>query len=276
MRKNAKKEKKLCIKNVNLKCLDHQRMLLEPNPMPIIRLGDGNFLPTDSSVLNSNEHSRQYFSMAAGLAESKRILKISGPNPEGFYEVEVEEKWRHAGKEEFEARNLEWYINWLDQLADQRAHQIACTLKMLNFKEAKTREMISKLKIFKQNELEYIQKISQSTFDFIHQFAVVTKLTCAAEDGSSKLVQLGLNETYAAKCQWNPSIGGGLVDGFKFLYIAQTQDWLGMCLNRMLVSIKPEKQRFFGVAGVEEPDIILGKISLDPGHIGFGIDLELT
>lgn len=60
--------------------------------------------------------------MAAGLAESKRILTISGVNLEGFYEVDVEEKWHHPGKDQFEAKNLEWYIKWLDQLGDQRTH----------------------------------------------------------------------------------------------------------------------------------------------------------
>jgi hypothetical protein len=188
MRKKAKLDKKLCIKNVNPKCLPHMTINLELNPMPIIRLCDGNFLPTNSIVLNSNEDSREYFSMAARLAESKRILTISGVNLQAFYEVGLEEKWQHAGKEELGAKNLEWYIKWLNQLGDQSAHRIACTLKMLHFKLAKTRALISKLKILRQNQLEYIQKISQSTFDFIHKFGIGTKLTCAAEDGSSKLV----------------------------------------------------------------------------------------
>jgi hypothetical protein len=162
MRKKAKLDKKLCIKNVNPKCLPQMTINLELNPMPIIRLGDGNFLPTNSSVLNSNEDSGEYFSMTAGLAESKRILTISGVNLQGFYEVDVEGKWQHSGKEEFEAKNLEWYIKWLNQLSDQRADRIACTLKMLHFKEAKTREMISKLKILRQNQLEYIQRLAKS------------------------------------------------------------------------------------------------------------------
>jgi hypothetical protein len=147
---------------------------------------------------------------------------------------------------------------------------------MLDFKEAKTRALISNLKILRQNQLEYIQKISQSIFDFIHKFGIGTKLTCAAEDGSSKLVQLGLNETFATECQWNPSIRGGLEDGFRFAYAGQTQDWLGMCLKRMLASMERENEWFFGVPGIQEPDMVLGKVSLDLGQIGHGIDDDLT
>jgi hypothetical protein len=58
IRKNAKKEIKLTIKNINFGCNSGQLLYKEISPLTIIRLGDGNYLPVDSSVLNSNEDSR--------------------------------------------------------------------------------------------------------------------------------------------------------------------------------------------------------------------------
>jgi hypothetical protein len=76
IRKNAKKESKLTIKNINFACKSGQLLYKEISPLTIIRLGDGNYLPVDSSVLNSDEDSRQSFAMASGLSENKRILSI--------------------------------------------------------------------------------------------------------------------------------------------------------------------------------------------------------
>jgi hypothetical protein len=76
IRKNAKKETKLTIRNVNFACKSGLEIYKGMIPFTMIRVGDGHYLPVDSSVLNSNLDSREFFTLASGISENKRILTI--------------------------------------------------------------------------------------------------------------------------------------------------------------------------------------------------------
>jgi hypothetical protein len=76
IRKNAKKETKLKIKNINFACKYGMPLYKGMSPFTMIRVGDGNYLPVDPSVLNTKVDSREYFTLASGIAENKRILTI--------------------------------------------------------------------------------------------------------------------------------------------------------------------------------------------------------
>ena len=75
------------------------------NPVRNIMICDNSY-PVDSSILSSNVANRNLESMATGMAETKRITKILHYHEEKVYSMELENKWQHGGKDEFEARNL--------------------------------------------------------------------------------------------------------------------------------------------------------------------------
>jgi hypothetical protein len=205
IRKNAKKTMKFTTKNVNFKTVCITK---EPNPIKFIRIGDGVFLPVNASVLNSNVDARDEFRMGSGLTETKRIIKIEKSNTEDFFYLDFTEKWPIPGQLEAEARNREWYVEWLKKLGDQRAAMLGELFKMMPKKEDFIRETIFKMKLFNKTQRTDFKRIPQGTLDYLNQWPIVTKTTMAREDGYPMLVRMDFNGQYNRLVKFDPTIRG--------------------------------------------------------------------
>jgi hypothetical protein len=184
----------------------------------------------------------------------------------------LEEKWNAPGVVEAETRNLEWYIKWLDNLGDQRAHMVGHALKMMSSAQEKYRELLWKLILYGKCELQYLKKVSQTTLDFISQFPILTKTYRTDKVNSAIMIQVGLNESLAKIVRFSPTIRSGDENPFSFCGIFKTQDWLGLYVKRFLAVINPTKDVVFGIPGVEEPDISGAKMTMDLESFGGVID----